>query len=389
MKKVSIAIILTLMMTSVAFAQYEPKGKISKAESALNSGDLDEAKAEVDLAFEVNKKGKVKDDSKSWYVRGDVYKAIFLDDSTEFQNLSDNALDIATESYRKAMEMEKETSPFYQFSMTAMNQLYGAVMNEGAAFYNEGKYAEAYDKFRLGLEVFPDDTTAYLYAGTSAQQAEMYEESLKMYEGLIETGNADADVYKAVIYLYKTQFENIDKVVEYCNKGVEKFPEDEAFVQEKITTLIVAERADEAEKELKAAIENDPDNAVLYYQLGYLYDQQEEADKAFEAYKNAIDVDPDYFEANFNAGVIYYNKAADILKELNNMSIKEYNKNETAYMEKAKVEFEKALPYLEKAYELQPDDIQIMETLEGLYIRLKMNEKAEELDKKIKEIRGE
>jgi hypothetical protein len=30
-----------------------------------------------------------------------------------------------------------------------------------------------------------------------------------------------------------------------------------------------------------------------------------------------------------------------------------------------------------------------METLEGLYIRLKMNEKAEELDKKIKEIRGE
>ena len=59
-------------------------------------------------------------------------------------------------------------------------------------------------------------------------------------------------------------------------------------------------------------------------------------------------------------------------------------------MEKAAVHFKESLPYFEKAAEVKPDeDIQLLETLEGVYLRLKMNDEAEALEKRIKTLTGQ
>jgi len=50
------------------------------------------------------------------------------------------------------------------------------------------------------------------------------------------------------------------------------------------------------------------------------------------------------------------------------------------------VVFAKALPYMEKAYELKPDDIYAMRSLRELYYRLKMTDKYNVIKEKLDKI---
>lgn len=390
MKKLIVAI-LFVGVTTLSFGQYVPKGKTTKAESALNQGKLDIAKAEVDLAFEVDQKGKVTSSAKNWYLRGRIYKALYLDDSTEYSDLAgEEALKIAMESFNKVNTMEKENSTYAVFTSQEVSQLYAVLVNEGAEKYNENDFEGAYEYFMKALVAEPNDTTALLYGGVSAQQADMIDEAISCFSQLVDNGDANVDTYKTLIYLYRTEKEDMDKVLETVEKALDKFPNDKEFTQEKITTLIITEKVEEAKSELETAINQDPTNALYYYFLGYLYDFQEEYDTAQDNYEKAIELNPDYYDANYNLAVIHYNKARDVIHELNELSLDEYRKQEATYAEKAQVHFKDALPYFEKAAEVAPDDdLQLLETLQGIYLKLNMKDKADALDAKIKVLSGQ
>lgn len=390
MKKLIFAV-LFVSISTFTIGQYVPKGKTSKAELALNQVKLDIAKAEIDEAFKIDAKGKVSGDAKNWHLKGKIYKAIYLDDSTEFKNLAgDEALDVAVEAFNKVKSMDKEASAYVIFSDQELSYLYSAVINKGAAAYDTDDFEGAYNEFMVALRVLPGDTTALLYGGVSAQQAEMIDEALACFQTLVDNGDAHIDTYKTMIYLYRTEKEDLEQVLNVVNQGLEKFPLNNELTQEKITTLIILERVDEAKKELEEAINNEPTNHLYYYFLGYLYDLEEEPENSIIQYKKAIELNPEYYEANYNLAVVYYNKARNILSELNNLSLDEYRKQEAEYMEKAAVHFKEALPYFEKAVEIKPDeDVQLLETLAGVYLRLKMTNEAEALEERIKTLTGQ
>lgn len=391
MKKLIFAM-LFLGIGTFTYGQYVPKGKVSKAEMGFTQGKLDIAKAEIDEAFKIDAKGKVSNTPKNWYTKGRIYKAIYLDDSTDFKNLApkEAALKTAMEAFNKVIAMDKETSTYVIFTQQEVSQLFGAIVNEGAEKYNDNDFEGAYKVFMTSLIVVPNDTTSLLYGGVSAQQAEMYDEALGCFQQMADNGDANIDTYKTMIYIYRTEKEDLEKVLEVVDQALEKFPESSELVQEKITTLIILERSDEAQTELETAIANEPTNSLYYYFLGYLYDLKEDADNSIAQYEKAIELNPEYYEANYNIAVVYYNKAREILSELNNLSLDEYRKQETAYMEKASVHFKESLPYFEKAAEIKPDeDIQLLETLAGVYLRLKMDDKADALQKRIEALSGQ
>jgi len=390
MKKL-IFVMLFIGFGTFTYGQYVPKGKTAKAEMALSQGKLDIAKAEIDEAFKIDDKGKVSTTTKNWYTKGQIYKAIYLD-SGEYTNLAskEEALKIAMEAFTKVKEMDKETSTYVIFSEQETSQLYAYIVNEGAEKYNENDFAGAYKDFVTAVLVQPNDTTALLYGGVSAQQADMTDEALACFQTLADNGDANIDTYKTMIYMYRTDKEDLDMVLKTIESALKKYPDNKDFTQEKITTLIIMERVDEAKSELEEAIENEPTNPQYYYFLGYLYDSQEEVEPAIENYEKAIELNPDYYEANYNLGVMHYNKARDVVSELNNLPLNEYRKSEAAYEEKAHVHFNEALPYFEKAAEVKPnEDIQLLETLEGVYLQLHMEDKAKALEERIKALSGQ
>ncbi|MCC5932222.1 MAG: hypothetical protein JJU28_23450 [Cyclobacteriaceae bacterium] len=390
MKTQNIILLLAIFLAANtwAIAQYNPKGKVPRAEAMLNQGKLDNAKAEIDLAFEVNHKGKVAEDGKAWYNKGRIYKAIYTDEG-EYNKLAPNALDIAIEAFHNVRKFERENSIWVVYTDQEMQQLYSVVINNGAEAYGDDDYALAYEEFFNALKVMPGDTIALLYGGTAAQMADMWDEALGMYEKLAETDYTEMlDVYKTLIYVYRAQKEDNDKALATIMKALERYPDDDALQQERVSVLITMQKTDEARLALTESIKENPNDPVLYYQLGYLFYYEERPDEAYENFSKAVQLKPDYYEANFYAGIQWFNKAAEILKDLNNMSMKEYNEKVDEYAERSQENFKKSLPYLEKAYEIKNDDISLMESLLAVYTRLRMNDKAKAMEEKVRAIRG-
>jgi len=94
------------------------------------------------------------------------------------------------------------------------------------------------------------------------------------------------------------------------------------------------------------------------------------------------------FDANYSLGALYYNKAVEITEKMNALPVDkmdEYNK----LKEERDKWLKKALPYLEKAHKLKPNDLNTVAALREIYMRLGDTEKSKqmkELYEKLKSI---
>ena len=355
---------------------------VRKADNFLEKGELAEAKEQIDQAV-VHE--KTLDEAKTWFTKGKVYQAIAISEDPAVQGLAPDALKEAAAAFRKAMELEgKENAPMYVFSQQEIENLWGQMINQGATAYEAGNYENAIKNFDKALLVKPTDTTAALYAGVAAQQLGNQDLASTYFYKLVETGNADKDILNTLIVYERDQKENYEKAQALVDKAQEKYPDDVQFKKQEVSLLLKQDKTAEAKAELEQAIAAEPNNPDLYFNLGYLNEELGDAEAAISAYKKALEVDPKHANSAFNLAVIHYNRAADLIKEANSLGISAADRKKTKELEgKAKVLFTDALPYLERALELHPDNRTIMEITMVAYDRAGMTEKAAELQKKV------
>ena len=378
MRKLTLGLIFALASV-VCFGQAK---NVRKAESTLESGNLMEAMALINEALNDE---KTKDDPKTWFVRGNVYKAIG-EDSTGTVSIDEDALKIAIESYHKAQELSKENSTYSVFADQAIGEIWAVNLNKGAEYYQNSDYENAISYFEKAMLAKPEDTTAYLYSGISAQSSGNYDVAEANYTKLLELGYKNEDIYNFLINVNLTEKKNPEKALEYLQAAREAYPENNDFLKREIVILINEERSDEAENKLAEAIKADPDDPQLYYNRGYLFEQIGKNEEAVSSYQKALEIDPDYFDANFNIAAYYYNQAAEILQKANDMELKEYQEKGKLVEQEAQDYFKQSLPYLEKARELEPDDVKVLSTLQTVYARLGMSDKAEEIEAKLEQL---
>ncbi|GFP21349.1 super killer protein 3, partial [Candidatus Hakubella thermalkaliphila] len=67
-------------------------------------------------------------------------------------------------------------------------------------------------------------------------------------------------------------------------------------------------RYDQSIKELKRAIELNPHDGGIYYNLALTYKNKGMVEEAIIEYEKAIQFDPDLMEARYNLGMIYENR---------------------------------------------------------------------------------
>lgn len=112
-------------------------------------------------------------------------------------------------------------------------------------------------------------------------------------------------------------------------------------------------------------------------------------DKAIECYHEVLKLDSNDFLANYNLGVIYYNIGVRIINTIpEEAPIPEIE----GYQDEAAGYFSKALPYLDKAYEINPYRREVYIAKAGIYFaqyelekKDLWTEKLKELDKKLEE----
>lgn len=378
MKTSMVQLMVGVLMVGV-FSQCAPVS-MNKVSTRIENGELLEAKALADSAVTLE---EMKNKGKTWFHRGKVYQAI-AQDSTQSYPEVENPVKTAVESFKKTKELEDEGSMYYTQSDQRMEQLWSVNLNEGAKLYQSNNYEGAIDYFEKAQLAKPGDTTAYLYAGIAAQQVENMQKAEENYEYLVnELDYEDEQIYNSLIYIETQINNNADEALKYISKARELFPDNEDYIKQEINILINQGRYEEANDRTAEAIESDPDNPVLYYNRGVLFEQMDQGEKAVENYQKAIELDSEYYDAVFNLGAYYYNKAANILKPINQMDLEEYEEKGEEIEKEAAKWFEKALPHLKKAIDLQPDNTKALQTLSTVYERLGMEDEAEEIKQKL------
>ncbi len=368
-----------------AFVSNAQNSAVTKAATAQTKGELDKAKLYIDQAV-VHEKSKTK--GKTWYTKGLVYESIAFSEDETYKALASDALEQSMEAYNKALSMEKETSVTYFQTTQRIDNMWGEYLNRGADFYQKQDYPNALTAFEKTIMIKPKDTTGLIYAAITAQVDKQFDAAEKYYNKLKELDYASPEMYKALVYIQRAHHKDNDKALQAIKDARAIYPDDKDLMKEEINVLIVTEQVDEAKEKLLVAIEKEPDNANLRYNLAFLYDQVGDTDKSLELYKKAVELNPEYFDAIYNIAVINFNNAAESLKVANEMDLKTYQKDGQKYIDDANAKFKEAVPYFEKAHEINPNDTAVLENLELIYKRLKMFDKLEEVQGKIATLGG-
>lgn len=346
-----------------------------------------------------------------------------------------NLLSINESVYPTKVEQE-----YKNLSIIISNGIVNGAVNDN----KEGNFLDAAEKLIMAYNMDTEQYVDYLYfAAGSAVNGKDYEKSLKYYlelknkgyTGIVDeffvTNNETGQEEK----VSQTEYDLLKSSKEYSNPRIgqteSRFPE----IVKNIALIYVQqgqnELAEEAIKEARAiqpddvslllneadlyirisnnsdndderlfyrnkfkslmemAIEMDPTNGILYYNLGVIYAEQGELELSKEKYQKAIELIPDYVDAYLNLVSIILEDEVAIVEEMNSLG---NSKKDNLRYDELKNDrenlYRECVPLLEELLKVSPENIDALNTLKNIYGVLGENEAFMQVKAKMEEIQG-
>jgi len=402
MKKLSLTIVLCLTI-AVAFGQ---KRAISDAKKEIGNTNPNFEDAR-NLIKGAKENPETMDNPETWYVAGlvenkqfDMERALEIFGKTPnetkmytgLKNIMPNF--IVADSLDMLPDAKGKVKPKYRKDMKAImsaNKLY--YINGGAYFYDNKDYQTAYELFRQYVDIpkmnmFEGDdlaakdtiyTQIKYYAAICLVQIGDSRKTIAAYQDLKNDGYKENEVFQYLCHEYELLKDTVN-LIQILKEGVEKFPAESYFLLNLINQYIYTNQTDEAVVYLTKAIDVKPNEPQLYDVLGRIYENKKDVAKAMANFEKALSINPDFVESIGNLGRILFNQAVEAQVAANEISD---NKKYQAAKAKANEMFEKALPYFEKAHQLQPDERDYMIALSRIYYTLNMGAKFDQMEKKL------
>ncbi len=384
-------ILLTFMIAvSTAFAQ---KGKVTSALTLKDTGKLDQALEAIKETIDPSndKAEKSIDWPRTWEVRGEIFQAIYQSKDDKFKKLSEDPLTEALNSYKKALDLDAGNK-FSKSLKIKLTLLTNDLQNQAVQAFNDEDYPKALKSFEQVLEINslpvvkadnPQavDTVIIFNTGLAAYNAQNYDKAISYYKEAAKYGYNEARTYSLIASSFEQKNDTIG-ALEILKEGFGKYPEDNGILTSMIQIYLNLNKTEEAMKYLQMAIEQDPNNATYYFALGTLYEKIDDEENAIKTYEKAISVDPKFFNAYYNLGALYYNKGVKQIEIANKVPAND-NERYVEETKKADIWWEKSLPFMEKCYEINPEDSITLESLKNLYYRMKKMEKYNEILEKL------
>lgn len=369
---------LFIALGSVSLAQ---NIQIQNMINYLRSKEYDKAKASADAAAVHESTIK---SAKMWMYRGNVYRAIYSDTSAKVRNIDVEAEEKALEAYINCLKNDKDN--IYKDEMKGyLVMAAGATNNKAKGYIYNKEYDKALKCFDLLEQSIPFDFDGGIKRNNITKDKLMYSK-FEMYKNSGDKAKTMEAANKLISIQYREPRLYTDMVricmldkdtasaLGYIEKGKVLFEDNMDLITAELDIYIARNKTNELKDRLTKAIELSPDNEVLHLVLANLYQKTNQKDLAEKEYLEAIRIRPDYEPANYNLGVLYYNKGKDWNDKLNALSPKDPKNKE--YENNVNESFKKAVVYFEASYEATKDK-RTKQTLRQLYLRLGDTEKAE------------
>ena len=425
MKNKYVLLASALLISVSTFAQ---KDQIKAAEKALKSGNSAEAKSILQQAESVIGGATDAEKAQYYFVKGNT----LVDLATKNIEVSKNQLD-AAKAYQELIAVEKVSgkAKYTSQAEAAIADIKGKILNSAVEDGTNKKYDEAAKKLRIVYDLDKTDLEKLYYAASYAVNAQDYDTALAYYEELKSKNySGEGMAYYAKNLLSeqedffgttaeaKTERDNKVKLKVYSNPRDEKIPSKRGEIYKNIALILLQkDKTEQAKAALSDArkanpedlsliiseadlylklqdfatykklvsevLEKDPNNPDLLFNLGVV-SSKTDAVSAETYYKKAIELKPDYVNAYLNLSILKLEGETKIVDEMNKLGTSEKDNKRYEVLKKQREDiFKSAIPYLEKANELDPKNEDVAATLLNVYGALEMTDKKKALKAKM------
>jgi len=356
MKKIFLGIMLA-GAASTAFAQ---KSEVAEAKKVWNvtqfllqnqAGPLEKKLESINTGLAHTEKAIADEKSKvmpeAWSYRALFASTAALLDTVNTANANTN-LKIAQDALAEAKKLDTKGAEKDNIALAETN-VTNAVRNGGVLAYNKKDYKTAYEKFVAATVINPQDTAMYLNAGIAARNIEDYPGMITQFKKVIALNSPQSkDLYSEIISTALAKQKDTTAALAVIKEATAKFPDNTDWI--KTETQIYIDRGDAAKSEqmLVALAAKEPTNPNYQVLLGNIY------------FSQALKLQNDR-------------------NKIDSKKVKEFNDVTT----KMNAMLDKALPFYQKALELDSKNQGALETLKTIYAFRNDTKNYEDIKKRL------
>ena len=425
MKSKYVVLTAALLVSLSNFAQ---KDQIKAAEKALKNGNSAEAISVLTQAEASIGAAEAAEKAQFYFVKGNAH----IDLANKKTELSKN-LSEAAKAYQEVLSVEKTSgkSKYTSQAQSAIADIKNQLINAAVDAGNSKDYKTAAKMLYQTYELDKTDIEKLYYAGNYALNGEDYETALLYYEEckkLNYSGEGMGYYAKSAIneqeeFFGSTAASKTDRDTKvrlklYTNPRDEKIPSKKGEILKNIALILVQQgKIDQAKLALSDAraanpddtsiamteanvylelndfamykklvtevLAKNPNDADLLYNLGVIASKTN-ASEAEGYYKKAIEINPNFTNAYLNLAILKLDADKKMIEEMNKLGTSEKDNKRYEVLKKQRSDmFNSALPYLEKAFDLDPKNEDVATTLLNVYGALEMTDKKKALKAKL------
>lgn len=392
MKKYALLTVCVLVL-SVLHAQ---KPSLTKAYNNFYDKDYDKAKEQIDLCTADE---KLAEKAQTWLYKGNIefllanreYSAKQKDES--YQIRYPNAPEDAFDAFERALSINPKIEALDMMNANdALKQLYPYLLVHGVDQLIAKDYASAKRTLAKGIKSYEMDTPQYpmngdlyyYYAYTLENLGET-EEMMKYYRKALEDGSQNAYVFAKLIDQYKVQNDraNAEKTLAIAKQ---KNPNDMSIRLLEIDYAYWTGDSAKAKTLLNQIDDHMLTTVDEMVNVANFHIKEKRYENAERLLSRANAISPNNFVILYNLGVCYYSFSEYFFNRQNQLAIQQGNPDEIkAAKANSEQYLKKAAEYFEQARAMQPDDLNLLNTLRAIYVR-QQSPKADEIDSLIKQL---
>jgi tetratricopeptide (TPR) repeat protein len=404
----------------LSFSVYGQKKELKAVDKLVESQDYDTALNQLLPLQSVVEGSELKYQAQYQFLAGKIYggQKVFEAAFTAFDSA-------------RQLETENGSSKYTEEIDKLINDLSFEAINKAVDENQNENYAEASDLLILVYNIDKEKNTDYLYyAASSAVNGGDYDKALAYYQelreldytGSVEKFYATENETGEEVELSSENYVLFKKLKEYSNFRTEitesKLPEiikniALIYVQQKRNDLAIEAIKDARAVNpldvglilteanlyiqlgdklmfadlMKEAIEKDPNNHILYFNLGVITAEQGDRAKARSYYESAIELDPSYPASYLNLAALILDGEPELVEKMNSLGNSRADNIKYEQLQKQREGlFLEAVPVLENLTEIDPSNVEALTTLKNIFGTIgdsanfkKMKEKIEAL----------
>jgi hypothetical protein len=393
MKKILFVLVLVFSIT-LTFAQ---KNVRQTASNFLKDGKLDKALEAINQCIQDPSTAQ---DAKAWFIRGNIFLEIANSKDEKYLSLDPVPLQKALESYKKAIEFDPKKD-YYEDIFAKLSWQRNNYFNAAVDNYNKKAYKDAMLGFENAANALSlanvADTISLFYAAACANLAGEKGKQKQYYIDLLKGGAKSIVIYASLADLYRLEKDSAS-ALKVINAGKKLYPNNLQMTLSESNVYIFFNDVPKALSTLNIAAQKDSTNYLVFNAIGINYQKiyedtlqpQPRRKDAYaqseSAYLKAIRLKADFYDVQLNIASLYFNSAVPVALKANALPLDAKDEYDRLTGEANKF-YSLALPHLKIADELQPNDINVLNSLRQIYSSLGDTANLKLIQAKILELR--